>query len=126
MTVKLCESFSNIVFGTSRDVVRKTINCDYKEFKKSKYSKNTTDDYGKFHVYYDEQNLLSAVEVFNGEEVLLDGKDLFKLSLNELKQLFPDAEVDTCGFISRKSSIGVFAQDNQIETILIGRKDYYN
>ena len=45
------KSVGNIKFGESREEVRKEYG-DFKEFKKSKYSKNTTDDFKSFHVYY--------------------------------------------------------------------------
>jgi len=50
-------------FSLDRETVRRKENGEYKEFRKNKFSKNTTDDFGAFHAFYDETDRLEAIEL---------------------------------------------------------------
>jgi len=115
---------NNIAFGTDREVVRNKLGVPVEEFKKSKYSKNTTDDYGNFHVFYDIENNLEAIEIFEGT-VSVNGNILFPGTLQGMLEYDASFEKEEDGCISTKLAIGVYAPGGVIESILIGCKGYY-
>ena len=49
---KPLESIGCIKFGMDRDEVHRLLGAECVEFKKNKFSKNTSDDYKKFHIFY--------------------------------------------------------------------------
>ena len=119
------ESVGKVLFGAERNEVRSILNGFKGEFKKSKFSKTTTDDFGYCHVFYNKDNQCNAVEFFEECELLYKGKDLFKISVLELKKLFPDIKEEYGSYISVMASIGVVFNGDAVESILIGCKDYY-
>lgn len=124
--IKSYVSVGNINLGEERNSVRNK-NGNYKEFKKSKYSKNTTDDFSSFHVFYDADNKVIAVEFF--ENAYLDNINLFSKTYKELKDLFHDSsdKEDDSGIIFMKYGFSVYSPDKQtIETVLVFKKGYYD
>lgn len=124
--IKSYVSVGNINLGEERNSVRNK-NGNYKEFKKSKYSKNTTDDFSSFHVFYDADNKVIAVEFF--ENVYLNDINLFSKTYKELKDLFHDSsdKEDDSGIIFTKYGFSVYSPDKQtIETVLVFKKGYYD
>ena len=113
-----------IEFGMERDVVRKLYG-EYEEFKKSEYSENTTDDFGNFHVYYDENNKCEAVEIFDDVEVTVNGEIIFPVKIEEAEKIESSFVRDEEGLISIEKSIGIYAPDEDMESILFGKKGYY-
>ena len=127
-----------IKLGSAREEARKTLGT-FKEFTKTKSSKNTTDDFSFCHVFYNEQNKVEAVEFFDKTksfdttEFLFKGENLFLLSLTGLKSLLKSSSIDfqeqENGSVLRSDAIGlsVFSPDKEkIETILIYKKGYYD
>ena len=115
---------------STKDEIRKIIG-PFKEFKKTKFSKNTTDDFSYFHVFYDEQNKVEAIEFFSSTEFLFKGKNLFSLQFIELKNFLRDLNYDIfedeSGLRSEDIGLSIYSPDKKdIETILIYRKGYYN
>ena len=49
------QEVNGVKFGMHRNEVRAILG-EAREFKKSKFSKNTTDDFGYCHVFYDTDN----------------------------------------------------------------------
>lgn len=82
------EYVGNIKFGQTRDEVRRLLTGFKKEFKKNKYSRNTTDDFGYCHVFYDVENRVNAVEFFEQCNLVYQGENLFEITVDELKKLF--------------------------------------
>ena len=68
---------NDIEFGMERSEVRKKFTIPAKEFKKSKFSKRTTDDFGSCHVYYDKNDKCEAVEIFDDVMVYINDKKIF-------------------------------------------------
>lgn len=66
-SVKPTVEVRGVKFGTKREMARKVFGSNCREFRKSIFSKNTTDDYGSFHAFYDKGNCMVAVEFFEGE-----------------------------------------------------------
>jgi len=122
------EKVNDVKFGTNRDEVRK----DFKEygipteFKKNKFSKNTTDDYGAFHVFYNEKNEFEAIEIFDNVEVLVSGITVFPANIDAVIKIFPDMEKEYEYYTSIENSVGLTADDSgKIVSILFGDYNYY-
>ena len=119
------ESINNIKFGLNREKVRDLMG-DYKEFKKSKFSKNTSDDFGFCHVYYNLLNECEAFEFFGDEiSIFIKDKQVYPSKISEIKHLFDDLKEDNGSLVSKSKSVGVYASGDNIESILFGVKDYY-
>lgn len=116
---------NGIKFGMSREDVRKVLGGTYREFKKSKFSKTMTDDFGVCHVFYNTEGRCEAVEIFDKCQVSIDGKVVFPLDVQTVKEIIPDLEEDTGSYISKKLSIGIYAPGSTAESILFGYSGYY-
>lgn len=116
---------NDIKFGMSRDDVRKAFNGKFTEFKKSKFSKNTTDDFGVCHVFYSKDDKCEAVEVFNECHVTIHGKVVFPADIEFVKTVITNLKFDGNSYISKDMSIGIYAPDGQAESILFGAPGYY-
>ena len=114
------EEVNGIKFGTGRDKVREKLGA-YKEFKKTPFSENSTDDFGYCHVYYDNENKFEAIEIFDAEVYIGDRK-VFPVSVDDLSDIIDDFDDE---LISISKSIGIYAPDNEPESILFGCKGYY-
>lgn len=129
-TVEPLKEVNGIKFGMKRDSVRKLFTVEAKEFKKSKFSKNTTDDFGFCHIFYNQQNECEAIEIFRDNkniiEILISGAIIFPTSLDIVKSFFKDLEKDGDSYISKANSIGIYAPNDKMESILFGDQGYYD
>lgn len=129
------KSIGTVNFGMQREEVREKFG-DYSEFKKTKLSKNTTDDFGFMHAYYDDNNILEAVECFGEAKIMLHNVNIMALNIKQLKLFFQDKSIE---YITDESglnadSIGISAyipnikneKEAKVETLLIFRKGYYD
>ena len=117
--------FNNVLFGMNREEVRKELG-DAVEFYKFDDDMNTTDDFGYCHVFYDEDNKCEAVEIFDEAEVYIDNMRIFPTDFDVAKGIIEDFEQDDDGLISYSKSIGIYAPDGVMESILSGKKGYYD
>lgn len=124
MNVIPLKEFANVKFGMKREDVRKVLGVA-KEFKKTKYSKVTTDDFGFCHVYYDEKESCEAVEIFDNTEVFVNGKKVFPTRIDDCREVFTDLIQDGDDYTSIENSVGIYAPENKMEGILFGIKGYY-
>jgi hypothetical protein len=126
-----------IIFGMARDEVWDIAGKTPVVFKKSQASDRETDDFGDFHVYYDANGRVEAVEFFNGlSEVLFDKQNLFALPRAELNRflIMRDSElmVESDSMISCKHGIAVYAPGWKLhpnataESVLMFKKGYYD
>ena len=119
----------DVYFGMSREDVRKILG-GYTEFKKNKYSENTTDDFKFCHVFYDKENKCEAIEIFQEVKVKIGDIEIFpgdlKEAVNYLRNIDEKLEIDNVGCISKNKSIGIYAPYSKMESILFGKKDYYD
>ena len=116
---------NGIKFGMSRSEVRTVLGGKCREFKKSKFSKNTTDDFGICHVFYTQEDKCEAVEVFSQCEVSVDGTVIFPVSISAVREQIDDLKEDIGSYISKKLSVGIYAPDGTPESILFGSAGYY-
>lgn len=123
------ENAGKIQFGMTRDALRQAMGADFTEFRKSRFSKNTSDDYKFLHVFYNEQNKCVAVEVFKECEITIAGT-VIPWDAREfgkwLLQQDNTAEISESEAISKKLSIGMSAMENHVESILFGMPGYYD
>lgn len=115
---------NDVEFGMKREEVRELWG-EAKEFKKSKFSKVTTDDFGFCHVYYDENDRCEAVEIFEDAEVFINGGVVFPGKIELAKEKIEDLVEDEGSWISYEQSIGIYAPGEKMESILFGKKGYY-
>lgn len=123
ITVIPLTQIGDIKIGMCRDEVRKILG-EAHEFKKSKFSKNTTDDFGWCHIFFDENNKCEAVEIFDAK-VYVNNICVFPATELQLKEVFADLTQDEYGYISAQYSVGVSAPDGIPESILFGANNYY-
>ena len=116
---------NGVKFGMKRDEVRNILG-NATEFKKSKFSKTTTDDFGFCHVFYNQNDECEAIEIFDESEVQIENVTVFPAEINKLKEMLMDFEDDNCGFICKSKSIGVYAPEGRMESILFGCAGYYD
>jgi len=124
MEVLPLEFVGAIKFGMKRNDVR-AIAGTAVEFKKTATSNTLTDDFGYCHVFYNGHEECEAVEVFKDTEVYIGGKLIFPTSLKDAKSIIEDFKKDGDGLTSVKMSIGIYAPDNEMESIIFGGKGYY-
>lgn len=119
------KSVGEIEFGFNRLEIRKILSGFKGEFKKNRFSKNAADEFECCYVYYDINDKCNAVEFFAPSEICYSNKNLFELNIQELKSLFPDMVEEYGNYYSKKYSVGISFDENIIESILVGCKDYY-
>ena len=121
------ESIGSIHFGESRKDVRNG-NSNFQEFKKNRFSKNTTDDFGNYHVFYTESNCVEAVEVLNGIEIFLKGINITSLPLEKLIAFLSDSKMtkedDSINFPSFGLTVSV--KVDIIESYLCYKRGYWD
>ena len=120
------KSVNGLEFGIERPIVRKTIGKPKRVFSKTSTSANTTDDYSDFHVYYSADDKLEAIEFFGRNiKLLINTRQVFPGTLSTIKEILPDLE-ECCGsYISKADSIGVGIEEENIDSLLVGCKNYY-
>ncbi|MDO4755141.1 MAG: hypothetical protein Q4A54_02280 [Parabacteroides sp.] len=119
------KSVNGIKFGTERKVVREKIAMDYTEFKKNKFSVNTSDNYGSFHIFFDEQDRFEAIELFKEEVVVIKDTKVFPCSVSDIGLMADDFVEDAGNYISKNKSIGLTVANGMVEAALFGYFDYY-
>lgn len=119
------KSVGEIHFGMKREEVRDILGVEAKEFRKTKFSANTTDDYGFCHVYYNSNDECEAVEIFDEIQVSVGGNIIFPGGLENAKNLISDFEEECGTYISKSNSIGIYAPTGKLESILFGVRGYY-
>lgn len=126
--VKTGTSVDGITFGTSREKVREHFGEEYREMKKSKFSKNTMDAYSFCHIFYTGENTLEAVEIFPESQVLIDGQQLpdeYDAAVKWLQSIVSDVLLDEDGATSTKLGISLYAPNRKIESILVADSQYF-
>ena len=127
--VKPLKNAGDISFGMSRSKVREVLG-EYREFKKSKFSSNTTDDFNICHLYYNQNNECEAIEFFENVIIKIENEIVFPNEFDKicdiLKRLDRNLEIEEESCTSVKYSIGVYAPRGKVEAILFGCEGYYN
>ena len=123
------ESVGSIRFGMTREMVRAAAGSIFTEFRKTRFSKNTSDDFGFMHVFYDEKDMCEAVELFSDSVVIVDGVCLMPSEKSDidvwLKARDGSSEIHPDDSVSKLLAIGIAASSGKVESILFGRVGYY-
>lgn len=117
--------FNDVRFGMSRNEIRNILGTPIREFKKSKYSKNSTDDFGLYHIFYDVDDKFDAVEFFKEAMIFDNQGNEFPRTTGALSKLPYHFVSDAESHICTEQSIGVYAPDGHIESILFACEGYY-
>ena len=123
--VKPLIEVGGVKFGMKRADVRKIFG-EATEFKKSKFSKNTTDDFGFCHVFYNVNDECEAVEIFDNTEVAIDGQVVFPTSIDNAKKVLKNLVKDEDGYTDKEKSVGIYVLSGKMESILFGEMGYYD
>ena len=115
---------NGVEFGMSRGEVRSVLG-KAKEFRKTKFSKNTTDDFGYCHGFYDSNDKCEAIEIFNEVEVVVNDTVIFPSSIKVAQTVFKDLIEDEGCYISAELAVGITLDNDKMESILFGTKGYY-
>jgi hypothetical protein len=123
--IKPFESVGPILFGATRKETREKLG-EFQEFKKTKFSKNTTDDFGCFHVYYDTSDIVVAVEFFRNAEVTFKNKNLFALDKTALISLFNDPSTieEQDAVIFDSYGVEFTIEDDEVDSVFVHSKGY--
>ena len=123
-------SVNGVAFGCDRAEIRKKLGNDFKEVKKNIFSRNTMDVYKDYHVFYSKDNTFEAIEVFGEVIVKMNKKVVFPGQLKGLMRELPELEKDGAdSYVDKTCSIALTVlpeEQDRIESILFGSKDYYN
>lgn len=115
---------AGIKFGMKRIEVRKALG-EANEFKKTKFSKTLTDDFGFCHIFYNSDDECEAIELFKEVQVIIDGRLVFPTTLHEAKKILGELMEEDGNYISEKASVGIYAPGGSMESILFGAAGYY-
>ena len=128
MIAKPLIGVDSIKFGMLRLDLRNILG-DFKEFKKSEFSKNTTDDFSFCHVYYDDNDKVEAVEIFSGTNIKVYEERILPNTSEEaykiIKLLDKETEIDGDYYTSVKLSIGITCENGSVESVVFGKENYY-
>lgn len=124
-TVTPLVGFGSVKFGMTREEVRDILGTPSREFKKTKFSKNTTDDFGMYHIFYDTSSKFEAVEFFESAEIFDNHGNRFPNMAEALSTLPYIFVSEAEGHVCAEHSIGVYAPGGRIESILFACEGYY-
>lgn len=118
-------SVGNVAFDSNREDVRNNIG-NYTEFRKTRYSKNTTDNFGCFHVFYAPNNKVDAIEIFPFVKAVYSGRNIFELSKQEVISLFNDVSFkeDEESLVFPSFGIEVVIEEERVTSVFAHKKDY--
>jgi len=127
-----------IMFGMTRDQIRKLLGSEVKEFKKTPTSKVLTDAFDQLgvHVYYKNDDTCEAIEMARPANPKLNGSKIIGLPFFEVREfmqkLDDSLEIDETGLISFKLGIGLFVpslteiQREIVESVIVFQRGYYD
>lgn len=119
------KSVCGVEFGNTRTAIEALFGKPAKTFKKSKWSKGETADYGNFHIYYDARGAFEAIEIFESEVRLPKGQISIPSSKDTVIEALPSLKVDEYGLTSSNDSIGTSIEEGKVVSILFGKPGYY-
>ena len=118
-----------VEFGMPRNSVREIFGAESREFKKSKSSVNTTDDFGFAHVFYDINNACVAIELFDECVVSVGTACLMPCDRQSfgdwLRSVDAEAEIRDADATSVALSIGATFVEGKVDSILFAKEGYY-
>lgn len=119
------KSANNIAFGSSRATVEASFGQPKRMFKKTKWSKGETADYGDFHIHFDVNDRFEAIEIFEAKIEFADRITTIPVNEEAIIKAIPSLEADGYGLTSTSESVGASVEDGVVTSILFGRSGYY-
>ena len=122
------EKVNDIPFGALREEVRNALG-GYEEFRKDISDKNTADDHGFCHCFYDDDDRFIAIEIFNENTVYIGDISVFPNDTDIIMGMADDFTELYGTAVSLSMSVGLDAEcddDELPESILFARKGYYD
>ncbi len=119
------KSVDAISFGANQAGVEATFGQPDRIFKKTKWSKGKTADYGNFHIHYDANDQFDAIEIFEADVKLPGCITSIPANKEAVLKAIPSLEADDYGLTSASESIGAFIEDGIVTSILFGKSGYY-
>ena len=117
-----------ISFGESRENTRRIFG-EYEEYRKNNFSKNTSDDFREFHVFYDSEDNVEAIEFFDSE-LFINNKKIFPNNKSDLIKILTElgakGSESADSIVSSLLGISVYIPDGQPKSLLIYKKGYFN
>src|SRR5262245_57232562 len=103
-----CDSVGPIVVGMSRAEVRSVVGSKVVEFRKAYFASNTTDAFDDegIHVYYDDNDIVEAVELFCPNRYNYCGRNVLGERIGCLKDVLRED-----GFEFETDESGLFLED---------------
>lgn len=104
-----------------RSEVRSVLGADYSVFRKTPFSKNTPDAFDKIHmhVFYDERDCVSGVELFRPASLILNNVEMIGVNCHEtinfLKGLGANPIEDEMGFTAYNGIVSAYVPDKDKE-----------
>ena len=77
-------------------------------------------------MYYNAEDKCEAIELFDEVDVYIGESKIFPIQIDNALEAFDFLEDDSDGPISYDKSIGIYAPDGEMESMLLGVKGYYN
>lgn len=126
--IKPYEQVGKMKFGMKREEVRSLLG-EFKEFRKTKSSINTTDSFGNYHIFYDKNDIFEAIEIFEEDQVVFENKNILEMTLEEAKSFLKQSDdnlvVTNDSIVSNTIGLSIYAPNDEIESILVFSKDYF-
>lgn len=119
------KSVNGFKFGAEQADVETSFGQAISTFKKTKWSKGKTADYGSFHIHYDAADQLEAIEIFDATIKLPSTAIKIPAAIDEVLKALPSLKSNECEFTSESESIGAYVEDGRVISILFGKPDYY-
>jgi hypothetical protein len=121
----------NINFGMLRKDVRELLGDNWREFRKTPFSKNLTDSYDSLglHLYYDEKDCLEFIEAFSPCSIIFKTVSLVGSNLNEvlseLKKQNISGRLDEPSWFFDSSGFALIENEGVVTGVSIFCKGYY-
>ncbi len=119
------KSINGIEFGAEQADVEASLGQATSTFKKTKWSKGKTADYGSFHIHYNAADQLEAIEIFDATIELPSTAIKIPATIDEVLKALPSLKSSERDFTSESESIGAYAEDGNVVSILFGKPGYY-
>lgn len=124
-------SVGELVFGTDRTSIRKTLDYDHDPFNKTANG-NLVDAYDNLgiHLHYDDADKLEFVEMFEPAEVVYGGVALLAAPFSKIKAEFARmgimGEATDVGYLFLAIGVAFVLEDGGIDSVSASRAGYFD
>lgn len=119
------KNFDGLKWGSTRKEVHNAFGDPKSTFKKSRKSKNLVDNYGSVHVYYDDQDKMEFVEVFEGY-VVDSLTNYFPITVKKIRKLQKKYDnISSGNYDISDLYLTYTVEDDEVKAIGCYRPGYY-